>query len=1802
MKKTRARFLSMLLSVCMVVSLLPNVAFAAEQPESSVFSDVTVSPSSAKAGDTVTVSATVKDQYASEITALTLIVYDGYGNPMSSATNVSMTKQGETNMHQTQFVVPDNAKSGACNVQISWGPGGDADFRDYLTITDSGSTNETDPPVIGEPTVSPTSARPGNSVTISVPVTDASAIKKVEIYGLILPGTACSLVDIKALTLQDANTYSYTFTVPENALNGNYKLIITASDEHGNSGEKDVTNALTVTDGGTDFDAPIIGDTITVNPTSAGRGKPVTVSVTITDASELKSVDCQVMANESFSIASADLTRQENSNTYQGTFTIENANTSLGAYDLKIMATDFYDNQAAKTFPNAFTLTAGGASHTQIVPAPISGVVSPAVGNAPQLTLPDTDQYSVSLEWRDPNGTFNGATFAPETVYRLIVVLNDKADYTFAGLTADALKGFTVNGITPSTDLVSDNQCVIQVTFPATGTSGGAPTVSGFTAERIGKTYMDLKFTPSTGGKYDYVLLSSDEAAPTDLGLLSLDLSGIVEEHSSQTNSIPDNALVLYLQIQNESGVKSQVYSVNIPAYTPSSSNVEINATNFPDENFRNWVLAQSYGSDNSLTLAEIAAITDIDLLNKGITDLTGLEHFTALTSFSCASNYLTSLPELPNGLTYLDCSSNQLTALPALPGGLKSLYFDQNKIETIPSLPTGLTGLSCDSNGLTDLPALPSGLTLLSCARNKLSGTLDISGQADMMFFYCQNNDLTGITLNGSAPYSEINVTQNLLESKDAVTGKSITWNDSTHKYSPQRQESTVTTADALAAALANREAQTIKVTENISLSGLSNTVKVGANHTLHIAQGKIVSTDENQLDIPDGTTLTLAGAGTLRSNNTRGGVVGIMVDGTLKLEMDSKLDIANNGANTMGVTLGVASTPGELVSEGGQITISNSGEYSTGISGASGSSDTAILKGGSLSVENTGGSGISVDELIVSDRCSVTVESGGDMYSYGLFTYSASFTDSTLRIANTAGRGLETDKLTAMNSTVTVANTASVGIYVPFSLGTDAFLLKSSTLALENTEGSGIYINAGSTMTVDNSTVTVANTGGTGLYLFESSLLVGINSGKLTLSAGATLGDVARILSDRGKVYKYSGVATVAAENGPASTEVLTAGDYVWNGTLFAKGDTTPSNDAQTPTITRQPQGATVKVGQSVTLSVEASVSDGGTLSYRWMGSSNPHLSGSEVSDTATFTPSTATVGTMYYHCIVTNTNPNSSGSKTAQLYSDQVAVTVQSGGSTGGGGGGSTGGGSGSSTGDSNTTVTTPPATTENPNPPTEATVMVKPTVSSSTVSATVSQKTVDNAIAKAQAEAKKNGTAENGIVVEIKVDTKNTKATDITTNLPKASVDTLVKAGIKELRITSEIADISLDLDTLKEIQKQIGSDISVTAKKVDNSTLSAEARKIVGDRPVYDLSITGTNGKKITDFGNGKVSVSIPYTLGANENAANVIAYYIDSTGKLTEMPNSAYDLVNQTLRFVTDHFSKFAVGYKTVTVNFTDITNRWAKDSIEFVAARGLLSGTGEGKFSPNTSMTRGMFVTALGRLAEIDATKYTKSSFTDVKADAYYMPYVEWASKNGIVSGIGDGKFAPDASITREQMAVIMQNYAKAIGFELPKVHAENSFADSAKISTWAKDAVKSMQMAGILAGKNGNLFDPQGTATRAEVSAVLKRFVELAISTDSAEGWALNDSGKWMYYENGKAVTGKKDIDGTTYTFDQYGVTADVPKNRKYTTYVVQKGDSFWRIAYNVGCTMAELEQLNNKSRFSIIYPGEEMIVPAK
>lgn len=525
----------------------------------------------------------------------------------------------------------------------------------------------------------------------------------------------------------------------------------------------------------------------------------------------------------------------------------------------------------------------------------------------------------------------------------------------------------------------------------------------------------------------------------------------------------------------------------------------------------------------------------------------------------------------------------------------------------------------------------------------------------------------------------------------------------------------------------------------------------------------------------------------------------------------------------------------------------------------------------------------------------------------------------------------------------------------------------------------------------------------------------------------------------------------------------------------------------------------------------------------------------------------------------------------------------------------------GGDGDSTGGGSDTPSKPADT--KPTEPVTGSTENKATVDDKgNASVNLTDKNITDAIADAKAEAEKKGVNAGDITAVIHVTTDGKDANTVTVNLPKTTQEQVIGNKIASVQLVIDRPDltISINLAAVTEINRQAKADVQLSATRMDNSKLSGDAKAAIGNRPTYDLKATYGSGKSVTDFGKGSVSVEIPYTLQKGEIAGNVYAVYVDAKGQVTYLTDSSYDAQRGTVIFSTSHFSTYGIAYKA-SFNFTDIGDHWAKDDILFVANRGLMTGTSATTFSPNGSMTRGMFVTALGRLANADISAYKQSSFTDVKADAYYMGYIEWGVKNNILVGIG-GKFDPDGLVTREQMAVIMDRYATAIGFKLPEVHTQNVFADNAQIGAWAAPSVKRIQMAGIIQGKSKNLFDPQGTATRAEVSAVLRRFVELTVFSDTAQGWVKNDSGQWMYYENGKPITGKKGIDGSTYTFDRYGVTADVPKNLRYATYTVQKGDSFWLIAHKLGCSMSELERLNNKSRFSIIRPGDVLRVPEK
>ena len=131
-----------------------------------------------------------------------------------------------------------------------------------------------------------------------------------------------------------------------------------------------------------------------------------------------------------------------------------------------------------------------------------------------------------------------------------------------------------------------------------------------------------------------------------------------------------------------------------------------------------------------------------------------------------------------------------------------------------------------------------------------------------------------------------------------------------------------------------------------------------------------------------------------------------------------------------------------------------------------------------------------------------------------------------------------------------------------------------------------------------------------------------------------------------------------------------------------------------------------------------------------------------------------------------------------------------------------------------------------------------------------------------------------------------------------------------------------------------------------------------------------------------------------------------------------------------------------------------------------------LFYGTSETTFSPNIPIARGMLVTVLGRLNGIDPAEYVGESFDDVDVNKYYAPYIMWAAELGIVVGVGDNSFAPNASISRQDLAVILNKFAEKTGLTLTVISEPIAFNDHTDIRDYAADAVAAVQQAGIIFG----------------------------------------------------------------------------------------------------------------------------------
>jgi hypothetical protein len=319
-------------------------------------------------------------------------------------------------------------------------------------------------------------------------------------------------------------------------------------------------------------------------------------------------------------------------------------------------------------------------------------------------------------------------------------------------------------------------------------------------------------------------------------------------------------------------------------------------------------------------------------------------------------------------------------------------------------------------------------------------------------------------------------------------------------------------------------------------------------------------------------------------------------------------------------------------------------------------------------------------------------------------------------------------------------------------------------------------------------------------------------------------------------------------------------------------------------------------------------------------------------------------------------------------------------------------------------------------------------------------------------------------------------------------PKEGLRDLAAGGLS-VTVDFPQGAVSLDSAAVQSLVAQAaGSDITIAVKPITAPPITSNLSAAL---PVgasgYDISVY-SGGQLIHSYA-GKISVVVPY-----DGRLPVAAWYIGGDGALEEI-ESFYSALAKTVTFTPPHLSLYAVGYAGGGWPFADVSaGDWFYSAVEYAASRGLMEGASDTLFEPNAPATRGMFVSILGQIAGADIVAYTENPFTDVKSGEYYEPYIRWARKRDIVSGTGDGRFDPESGVTREQMAVILANYVRSAGISL-NTGAAVVFADDAQISPWARSAVDLLASAGILKGMEDGSFAPNRTATRAEIAAILSR-----------------------------------------------------------------------------------------------------------
>lgn len=725
-----------------------------------------------------------------------------------------------------------------------------------------------------------------------------------------------------------------------------------------------------------------------------------------------------------------------------------------------------------------------------------------------------------------------------------------------------------------------------------------------------------------------------------------------------------------------------------------------------------------------------------------------------------------------------------------------------------------------------------------------------------------------------------------------------------------------------------------------------------------------------------------------------------------------------------------------------------------------------------------------------------------GSGTYSYGLDTSTSGVVNIT-----EASAGLATEYSYGVNNRDDTTGGGNVNVKIvkggtgAISFGIFNYGSKTVNVTTAN-GGAGMQTEAVHNMGTGTVNVNSANGSKYSVYNYSTGIvnvadLTGpIEEGSGTVNTGS---DVANITLNRGAgAICILDTVTVAAAGTAAETLPSVYKDGVWGewftdsarttlyaGGSIANGANLYSTLYEAPISTPAISGiAAPKTGAVPTATISATPEYTATIS--WSPAASTFAASKVYTATIIITPKAGyslkgVPANFFTVAGATTTNAADSGVVTAVFPATAAATS-----SEGSGRGGST---SSATTQPAQLTAPTVTNSTGNTAPSVTGTIMTEAkSDSTGQAIAALSEGQVADAIAKAAEAAAKQGTG-TALKIDIKI-TAPTDAKTVETNLPKAALTKVAEGNISALTVSTPVAAITFDQAAINTISKEASADVKITASKVENASLSEEAKAVVGNRPVFNFSVT-SGDKVISQFG-GNVSVAVPYTPKAGEDTNAIVIYFINAKGKPEMVSNCAYDPASGTIRFTTNHFSQYAVGYNKVS--FRDIAaDAWYSKAVSFVAARGITVGTGDGNYDPEGKLTRGEFITMVMRAYGMNPDENLKDNFADA-GKTYYTSYLAAAKRMGITNGIGNNMFAPEKEITRQEMFTLLYNTLKQLG-ELPSAATGRtlaSYSDSGEIASFAMDAMTLFVGTGTISGSNGNL-NPSGTTNRAQMAQAL-------------------------------------------------------------------------------------------------------------